>query len=174
MYPEKSQMKLYSKYPGCTYDPASGDFYRISMNNSYDRKLIPDELGNISYFCYFKKKPVKKKASTLAWEILNTKEVPDLHVVYFKDLDSNNLKAHNLGLIKKEDYRLLQDSLENLDGGIRLQSHPTDAYVYYVKFRANGRVQQTLCHDIAKALKLKRAILVKSSRAVSRFVVSRE
>lgn len=167
-------MRLYSKYPGCAYDPTEGTFFRISVNNSYDRKLIPDDLGNISYFCYFKKKPVKKRAATLAWEIFNTKDVPEHHQIYFKDLDSSNLKANNLGLIKKEDYKLLQDSLENLDGGIRLQSHPTDAYVYYVKFRAKGRVQQVLCHDIAKALKLKRDILVKSSRAISRFVIPRD
>lgn len=162
---------FYQQYAGCCYNPILGVFYRLNQEGKIDKPLFPDENNFIGYFCTFTKKSIRRKGINLAWEFLNKSKVPSGCVVYPKDLDWCNFKHHNPQIMHKSAYRKLKDCLHNAEY-IKIIQHPTDTFVYYVRYRKDGRYRKELCHDISKALALKRKILHKSIKFISKFIIS--
>ena len=160
------------RYPGLMYLFLSGHFYRLSDNPEKTRRIFPDENGLLNYYCFKEKKSIKKKAITLAWELLNSKKLPSNSINYFKDLNPENYKGSNIGIISKANYKKLKDALYNLEHGVKLIPHKTDAFVYILKYKSDGKLLQTTFHDISTALKMKRRIIFKSSKTVTKWVVS--
>lgn len=168
-----TQDKIISdQYPGLMYVFSTGQFYRLSDNPENTRRIFPDENGLLNYYCFKEKKSIKKKAITLAWELLNCKSLPNNSINYFKDLNPENYKGSNIGLISKVNYKKLKDALYNLEHGVKLIPHKSDMFVYILKFKSEGKLVQTTFHDISLALKMKRKVILRSSKIITKWVVS--
>lgn len=160
------------KYPSLFYDPTEGKFFRESADASKKiLRLLPDVFGTITYRCYIQNKVIRKKGITLAYELLHG-SVPVDHVVYAKDMNVENLRGYNIGCVKKTTFLSIKDALRNTNGAIRLIPHKTDAYVYTLKYRENGKVKTITVHDIVEGLKLKRKILLRSLKIIGKYIVN--
>ncbi len=157
--------------PGVAYDPMQGFFWRLSSEGEPERKLELDADNMLIYFCPVLKKSIKKKGLILAWNILHG-AVPKDSVVYAKDCNPRNLKSFNIGCTSKESYKIIKDSLENLNGAVRLVPHPNDSFAYYLRYRKDGKVQQQKYHDIVTALKAKAKILQNSTKLAGKYLIS--
>ncbi len=163
-------------HPGVAYDYLNGKLYRLKVHKTtgkvvHDRLLLPSDEGFIQFRCYLLHKSVKKRAITLIWEILHEKQI-DEGIAYFKDNDSTNLKANNIGFVSKSDYALIRDAVQNTNGGIRIERHPSEAFSYVVKYKRKGREASRLCHDIVFAMKMKRKLLHRSMKVLSKYVIT--
>lgn len=161
-----------SNYKGLAYDYGNGYFYRLKQfgqSKVVDRRLIPSEDGNVSYFCFFDKKPVKKKALIIVWEMLQN-SLDDDCVLYHKDLDTKNYKASNVGCINRKDYRQFKDALHNVQGGIKLKAADTDAFSHIVSYKKNGTNRKKKCLDIVTALRFKRRLLLISLKILGKYL----
>lgn len=166
------QLKYDPVYPGITYDYTNGYFYRLKGNSEIDKRLVSDYLGYITYLCHFTRKKIKKKAEILAYEIMQGKPLHKSKKLYFKDLNSENLKYWNIGCVSVRQYNTIKDAVYNINGGIKICNHPTDAYVYFIYYKTKNRIKKKICHDIVSALKVKRIILLTSNKVLSKYIVS--
>jgi hypothetical protein len=166
-------MLKHEKYPGLLYDHIQGSFWRLKLdsvgNLQQDRRLFPNEEGNISYFCAATRKPVKRKASVLAWEILYNCSARDLYILH-RDLDESNLKGSNLFALNRKEYIRYKDCLSNVQGAIRLHPHPTDAFSYIVYHRRGNKLKQNTFKDIVSALRFKKKMLLFSLKVLGRYL----
>lgn len=166
------QLKYDTAYPGIAYDYANGYFYRLKAGAEIDKRLVSDYLGYITYLCHTTRRKVKKKAEILAYEIMQGKPLSKYKKLYFKDLNPDNLKYWNIGCVSQKQYNTIKDAVYNINGGIKIVSHPTDAYVYFVYYKTKNRIKKKICHDIVSALKVKRIILITSNKVLSKYIVS--
>lgn len=166
-------MKISKRYPGLAYDYINGKFYKISTLDPFciERELIVGPDANLSYKCNISGRLVKKNAKILAFEVLHDCFVIG-KIVYFKDLNTDNYKGSNLGCVRKEEYFKIKDALRNLNGLLKITPHPTDAYVYVVKYRQNGKTHSKICHDIIQAQRLRRRIMLRSSKILGKYLTS--
>lgn len=166
-------MLKHEKYPGLLYDHLQGHFWRLKVdsvgNLQQDRRLFPNEEGNIGYFCAVTRKPVKKKASVLAWEFLYDYLPRDLYILY-KDLDESNLKGSNLFALNRKDYIRFKDCLANVQGAIRMQAHPSDAFSHIVYHRRGNKLKQNTFKDIVSALRFKKKMLLFSLKVLGKYI----
>lgn len=166
-------MLKHEKYPGLLYDHVQGSFWRLKQdsvgNLQQDRRLFPNEEGNISYFCACTRKPVKRNASVLAWEILHNSSAKDLYVLH-RDLDKSNLKGSNLFSLNRKDYIRFRDCLSNVQGAIRMQAHHTDAFSHIVFHRRGNKLKQNTFKDVVSALKFKKKMLLFSLKVLGKYL----
>lgn len=159
-------------YPGLIYCQFTGQFWRLHFQDGklvQDRQLLPDEDCNLSYFCAVLRKPVKKKAARIAWEIVHNISSTGLHILHL-DLDEYNLRASNLKGVNKEEYKRFKDCLLNVQGAVKMKPVPTDAFSYIVQYRRDGKLHQKRCHDVVSALKFKRRVLFHSTKVLGKYV----
>lgn len=159
-------------YPGVAYDPFTGFFYRLCKNKQIIRRLIPDENNSITYSCALTNKIVKKKASTLAWEIFNNTRLQKNLCVFARDMQESNLELVNIGVIPKEEYKKLRDSFWNLHN-LKIIPHKDVAYSFVVIFRRGGKSCRLVAQDIIHAQKIKKRILHKAMKILTRYIVSK-
>lgn len=166
------QLKSNTHYIGVAYDFINGFFYRLKADSEIDKRLVSDYLGYITYLCHFTRKKIKKKAEILAYEIMEGKPLSKYKKLYFKDLNPENLKYWNIGCVNQKQFNTIKDAVYNINGGVKIMNHPTDAYVYFVYYKTKGRIKKKICHDIVSALKVKRIILLTSNKVLSKYTVS--
>lgn len=164
----KDNMFWSERYPGVYYDPNQGSFWRAVT----ERRLFPNESGLISYLCPETSKNVKKKATVLAWEIFNNKPLPDDMVVYLKDGNPDNLTISNIGIIHKEEYVKLKDSLYNVNSGIKITPHKVFAFQQIITFKHKGKLRKLTCQDSIQANRIKKILLLKATKLLSKYLVS--
>lgn len=166
-------MIIHEKYPGLLYDHAQGSFWRLKQdsvgNLQQDRRLFPNQEGNISYFCASTRKPVKRKASVLAWEILYNSSAKDLYILH-RDLDESNLKGSNLFALTRKEYIRFKDCLLNVQGAIKMQAHHSDAFTYIVYHRRGNKLKQNTFKDVVSALRFKKKMLLFSLKVLGKYL----
>lgn len=123
------------------------------------------------YLCAFTQKQIKKKASTFLYEFFSGK-LSDDQVVYFRDLNSNNFVPENVSAISKTEYKKLKDSIENINGAIKITAHNSNAYMYIIRFKNEGKTVKYVCQDIIQAHKIRRIVLYKSTKILNRYIVT--
>lgn len=162
-------------YPGLGYDYKFGVFYRLKYE---DDKLVvahvtfPADDGMLTYYCAVTKKNKKVRPLRAAYEIFNEKALGLDERVYAKDLDENNWKADNVGVLPLDVVKNLADALYNVKNGVLVENKPNKPYTYVVKWKEKGKIRHKTVHDITAVHRLKRIIMWKSYKLVSKYTVS--
>ena len=169
-------LKVSKIHPGIAYDYQNGKLFRLKIdksngNTQIDRQLLPNEDGIVQYRCCILQKTVKKRVITLIWEIIHDKTLEN-GIVYLKDNQNDNLKANNIGFVSEPEYAMIKDAVWNTNGGIKIERHHSEAFSYIVKFKKNGREATRLCHDIVFAMKMKRKLLHRSMKVLSKYIIT--
>lgn len=168
---DNKRLLLCNTYPTTAYDPASGFFYRLDSTNQVTRKLLPDEDGFILVYLSSGTK-TKRRPLKLAWEIVNNKSLPDGYVVYPKNMNPEDLTAFNLGVLPKEEYKKLKDSIHNLEGALKLKPDPAKPHGVILFYYENGRRVKHHFDDIVIAKKEKNKLLIECTKYVSKYSVT--
>ena len=162
-------------HPGLGYDYKFGVFWRLKESPTGlvpSHLLFPNAEGLLQYFCVADKKNKKHVPLRAAYEIFNETRLTVQQVVYPKDLDDGNWKADNLGMITREEYAKLRDALYNITNDVSVHPHPKHTYTYIVGWKEKGRIRTKTVHDVTKVQQIRRIIRMKSSKTLSKYVVS--
>lgn len=164
--------KVSNLYPGISYETTTGNFFKLKKDLSIERQVLPDYEGFIIYKCSFTSKLIKKRAYILAYEILNDKLLDKNLQIYFKDLNPNNLCANNINTVSKIEYKKIKDSLDNLNGFMKILPHKVNAFMYVLKFKINSKTRYLVCQDIVHAHKLRRLLTLKALKILSKYFIN--
>jgi hypothetical protein len=170
---KERQLVFSSAYPSIAYDGHDGSFFRIKpSDSSVIRKLEPSASGMLSVFASETGKMTNRKACILAWELLNSKKLPDDCTIYFKNLNQEDFTAYNLGVTTKIEFKQLKDALDNLEWALKIIPDAKEVYSYKVRFKFQGCLMLKSFHDIVAAKKFKRIVIIKSTKLVSKYLIS--
>jgi len=161
-----------SSYPNVAYEVNTGSFYRIKPDGSLIRELQVNETGMLNVLLESTGKSTNRKAALLAHEFLTNETVPEDYVVYHKDMNTDNLKASNLGVIHKDDNRNLKDALANLDGVLKLFPDGKEIYCYKVRYRNEGKTKWIRFNDVVSAKRFKRNLMIFSTKLIARYTIT--
>lgn len=158
------------KYPDVAYKPSTGQFFRL-RNNICTREIFASEQGSIWVFNLEGKKTTRK-AEYLAMEFILGKEIEQDQVVFFKNFDKQDYRAFNLLLLSKQEYALLKDAVDNIDGALRIKPDKQNAYGSVLFYKHRGRLVKQPYADVVSATKAKRQILLHSTMLLSSFMLT--
>lgn len=161
-----------SRYPNVAYDAQEGLFWRLDKNGEVLRLLELDEQARVLCTSSLTNKTTNRKGSILAWEIINGAEVQKDSVVYFKNLDSSDLRGYNLGVVQRSVYSSIKDAVDNSSEFVRLIPHSTEVYSYRVRYKLKGLTTFVSFHDITAAKLFQRDLFVQSTVLLSKYLVS--
>ena len=115
-------------------------------------------------------KATHKNTLVLAWEITNKRTLPEGYIVYAKDMNQENLKANNLGIITRVEYKLLRDAIANVKGALKFSVQSSGKF--YVKYREDNRIKtkRFSCEETAK--EFKQEILRANTMLLAKYHVS--
>ena len=142
--PDISPERLRELY---TYDQEQGAIYRKENK----RRLFPHpETGVVNL--YDKQTGLRKNLlyHNFAFVLGSGEIIPSDRKVLCLDLDSENIKFHNLKLVDRKVYREIQTALRNLAGGLSIRQHQHDKHAYVVTWLGNSHHQSTF-YDISSA-----------------------
>ena len=167
-----SPLVLIPKYPNTAYSVSTGVFYRVSERTGIIQDTIePDELDRIRVRTSSGKYS-NKVQHNLAWELANGRAIPDGHVVYFKNTDSQDIRGYNLGICTRKQFQQLRDAIENSGEVLKLIPHSTEAFSYKVRCKIDGFTKMVNFHDIIAAKRFMRIMQIKSSRVMSKYLIT--
>lgn len=170
---KEEKIFIWGIYPDTGYAPTSGRFYRINQDGTVKRVIFPYDTGMfaVKHWKDGEYKLTHKSPPILAWEIINAKLLPKDSLVYFKDLQSDNLCADNLGVILRSEYMRLRDCLANISGTLKITTNGT--YKFVVRYRENNKVKTKVFSDEVIAKQFKDIILQDSIMLLGRYHVSK-
>jgi HNH endonuclease len=162
-----------AKYPNISYSVTSGRFWRVNIRNqSIMHEVIPDPDNSMMRVTTPDKTSSSKAASSLGWELANGKDIPEGHVVYFKNMNSKDFRGYNLGVVTRKDARRLRDAVLNSGELLKLIPHPTEAFSYKVRCRVDGFVRVLNFHDIIAAKRFIRIVQIKSTKLMNKYLIT--
>lgn len=170
---QQEKVFIWGIYPDTAYSPTSGRFYRFNPDGTVKRMIFPYDNGMIAlkHWKQGEYKLTHKNSAILAWEIMNCKLLPKGHIIYYKDLQHDNLCANNLGLISRGEYMRLRDCIANISGTLTIKTN--GMYKYQVRYREDNKIKvKTFCdEEIAK--NFKNIILQDSITLLGKYHVSK-
>jgi hypothetical protein len=153
------------------YNPITGDLYCSSRTSSlYDRKLIPNELNNIT--TTVRGASLKIKADRLIWFITSGKQPTRNQTVFHKNLDELDNSLINLVLINKKEHLQLVEAMKNISGDLKLVPHITDMFSFVLCYKYQGRVVKEVVQDLSIARRKFNKIQLKCIKLISKYTVS--
>ena len=161
------------EYPNIAYSGHDGIFFRIRPSDlSVIRQLEPNANGMLSVLIAGTGNITNRKASILAWELINSKKLPSDSTIYFKNLNKEDYTAYNLGILTKIEARSLRDALDNLEWALKIVPDSREVYSYKVRYKFQGCTVFKFFHDIVAAKRFKRLVIIKSTKLVSKYLIS--
>jgi len=162
---------VFENYPTTAYDPQNGLFYRVGADNQIIRQLLTDEDGFVLVYLKNNTK-TKRRPLKLAWEIVNLKLLPNDFLVYPKNMDDTDYSAFNLCAISKTEHKKLKDSIQNLEGALKLKPDPNKPHGVILMYFNNGRRVKQYFDDIVTAKQAKQKIAVECTKFVSKYSIT--
>lgn len=151
------------------YIPSTGDIF-VLKDKVRHRKLLPNEdhivITNVNSI------RLKIKYDRLVWCLVHKHQPTSLEVVFHKDLDIYNNKLNNLILITKKEYFVIQESLKNLSGNLKITPHLKDAFSYVLEYKHRGRVKREVISDISIARKKFTKLQLKFIKILGKYTIS--
>lgn len=134
-----------------------------------ERVLLPDYQGFVTL--YVDKKLTKIKIEKLAC-LLGHGRLPDKNErVLHKNLDTNDLRLHNLAIVSRDVFMQIKEAKSNLDGSLCLVPHETDRFCYWLCYREGSKQKRKLMHDIVSAKKAFNKRKLKCIKLINKFCV---
>lgn len=153
------------------YDPSTGYFYRkeqITRNfrqiQLHDRR-VSVQVASTGRYTF-------KGAGNLAWEFITSTPVPKDHLIYYKNLDKEDFRSENLGIIHKKDLKALRDAMQNLKGALKIIPNPVELYTYKVKFKEDGIFKMRSFQDCIAANDFYKEVMARSVRELGKYAVT--
>lgn len=115
------------------------------------------------------KKVKKFKLGKLCYTLLHGVDLTKEDRVVHKNLDNTDCSAHNLMLVDMQQNREIREAWKNIQGGIRLVPHPTDIYCYRLHWFQDGTEKTKIIKDIVVAERMKRRLLLKYSKILTKY-----
>ena len=164
---QQEQLLHFPEYNNIAYAPNSGSFWRLSPKGTY---MTFPNIDNMIFVRMQDGKATHKKVHILAWEITNKRKLPEGYIVYAKDMNQENLKANNLGVIPRVEYKLLRDAIANVKGALKFSVQSSGKF--YVKYREDNRIKtkKFSCEETAK--EFKQEILRSNTMLLAKYHVS--
>lgn len=150
-----------------SYNPSNGDVYVLSVK---PRKLIPDENNNVNTTINGIK--LKIKYNKLVWFLTHGKLPKDDEIILHRNLDITDYTLSNLAIISRKDYLTLQESLKNLQGSLRMYSHPSDIFSYILEYRISGRLKREVISDVVVARKKYSRLRFKFIKFIAKYILT--
>jgi hypothetical protein len=147
-------------------------FFKANADGTPERAIFPDEDGRLYIPKSNSSSRTYRKPVVLAWEFINNKNLPDDHVVYFKNLDEQDFSAYNLGILHKNEYKHLKDAIDNLNGTLKLIPNTKNPYGIILRYKQNGRVLYKNFDDVVTAKKAKRTMIIRATKFLSKYLVT--
>jgi hypothetical protein len=151
------------------YIPTTGDIFVLKDKVRY-RKLLPNEehmvITNVNSI------RLKIKYDRLVWCLVHNYYPTSTEVVFHKDLDIYNNRLNNLILITKKEYFVIQESLKNLSGNLKITPHSRDAFSYVLEYKYKGRIKREVISDITIARKKFTKLQLKFIKVLGKYTIS--
>jgi hypothetical protein len=151
------------------YIPSTGDIFVLKDKVRY-RKLLPNEehmvITNVNSI------RLKIKYDRLVWCLVHNYYPTSTEVVFHKDLDIYNNRLNNLILITKKEYFVIQESLKNLSGNLKITPHSRDAFSYVLEYKYKGRIKREVISDITIARKKFTKLQLKFIKVLGKYTIS--
>lgn len=116
--------------------------------------------------CKYRK---RMKYSIACWVLGNKKDVPEGHKIVHINLDSFDFRLKNLKCISNDAVLKVQEAKRNMQGRLKLRSHPVDMYAYLVQYVEDGKSKTECFYDIAQANKRFKQLQLKYSKIISKY-----
>lgn len=147
------------------YNPSDGKL----TQKSNTKEVHIDECGTITVYNPKTKVRYKIKANKAAWMLGNNKSIRSDQRVLHKNLDARDLTLKNLMLLSRSVYLEVSDAIKNLEGSLRIVSHPIDMFNYFLIYRKKGKEVKEVCYDAVSAKKKYLRMQLKSAKIVSKY-----
>lgn len=167
---DQEQILTHPDYPDIAYSASEGKFYRLK-NKQLLRELFPSESGQYWVVTSSGKK-TNRKAEILAMEFITKQEVKPDESVLFKNFDKSDLRAFNLLLLPKEEYKSIKDAIDNLEGAVKTKPDKNNPYGIVLLYKKDGRLVQRLFNDVVTAKKQKRQVLLEATKLLSKYILT--
>ena len=158
-------------YSATHYEPSTGTFWRLSKAfNDYipiqlhDRRVnvIQTSTGRYTW----------KGAGNLAWEYITGSPLPKGFLIYFKNLDNEDFRAENLGIIHRSELRSLKAAMLNVKGSLRIIPNTKEVYTYKVRWKEPGVFKQKCFQDWIAANDFYNFIMQKCVKELGKYAVT--
>lgn len=147
------------------YNPETG-VIRVRKTN---RILEEDYSGCTNFFDNLKRKSYKLKLDKLAY-ILAYGVFPDKgSKILHKNTDKHDNSMQNLKCLNAEEALLVKECLKNLNGGIKVQPHPTDVFCYKVSWFEEGIERHKVISDVVVAKRFESKLRYKFTKFLSKY-----
>ena len=148
------------------YHPDTGRLYLLKNN----RTLLPDETGSITVYDPASKAKRKFKVATLAWVLLNKKELPEEHRILHRNLNTADYSADNLWAIPKEVYKEVTEYVRNINGELRVEQHVNDMLKTVVLYRKDSILRRETFEDHEKARERYYELLKEYTKKINKYL----
>lgn len=159
-------------YTDTFYDPLTGTFWRQEKITRNIRQVPLDDLRRITVASAITGKYTHKGAGQLAWEFISGSPVPEVYVIYFKNLDNEDFTAGNIGIISKVDFKKVKDAMYNLQGSLKIIPDTREVYTYKVKYKEGGVNKIKCFQDCIAAKKFHKEVLLRSVRELGKYAIT--
>jgi hypothetical protein len=148
-----------------SYNPQTGEV----VNKQTGKLLQPSWDGYAVVQLPIGKK--KLKFNKLCVMLFLKKEVSKGHKILHLNLDERDTKARNMRVLPSEEFKIVKEALDNLDGGIKLTTHPKDSYSYIVTWSDNSLKKNKVIQDYIVARRFMTRLKLKYSKILTKYCI---
>ena len=158
------------------YDLVTGSFFLLKFSSSTTspgvltkRQIFPNEDGYLLFYRQGTK--YKIKANRAALELGTARAIDEQKVVLHKNLDVNDYRLQNLCAVSRTVYKKVKEAHRNLNGALRLVSHPNDAFSYVVQWKEDNKQMQQVVQDVVVAKRLFTKLQLRFAKLLNKYCV---
>ena len=160
------------KYLDTLYEPETGLFWRNDISSSILPKPLQLHDRRVSVCLSSTGKYTWKGAGNLAWEFITSEPVPEGFLIYYKNLDKEDFRSENLGVIHKEELKSLRDAMLNVQGHLKIIPDKKEVYTYKVRYKESGIIKLKCFQDCIAAKDFYTEVKNRSVRVLGKYAVT--
>lgn len=151
------------------YEPLTGNFYRCTATG-FNLLQLHERRVNVTLTSTGKY--TWKGAGNLAWEFITSEPIPEGFLIYYKNLDKEDFRSENLGVIHKEELKSLRDAMLNVQGHLRIIPDKKEVYTYKVRWKEAGIIKLKCFQDCIAAKDFYTEVKNRSVRVLGKYAVT--
>lgn len=149
------------------YNPNTG---RVSTKKT-NKTIVANDEGLCYVYDLAKRKNIKFKLDKVAYYLAYKKMPTDEHRILHKNLDIKDNTLTNLRLVHKSVYLKIKEARKNLEGGIKMNFHPTDQFCYVITWYENNKERNKTISDVVDAQRFLLKMKLHYSKILTKYCV---
>lgn len=109
------------------------------------------------------------KYAVVCWVLGTKKNVPEGFKIVHTNLDPFDFRLKNLKCISKDEVLKIKEARRNMEGRLKIRSHPSDMYAFLVQYMHNGKSTSECYYDIQMATKRFKQLQLKYAKIMSKY-----